>query len=292
MTTLAPQSAPPFRIACVRYLNTLPLIEGVGALPGVELIPAAPSHIEGLVRSGGAELGLVSLIDGPGNGSEEPLVIVPAGVIGCDGPTHTVRLFSRVPMERVTRVHADTESHTSVALAQVVLAERFGVRPEIVAFDAREGVEADGGRAPAQPETVLLIGDKVVTDTPSSEVYTEQLDLGLAWREMTGLPFVYAAWMCRAETARGDARLRGVASLLDRQRRHNRMRLDWLVAKNAPAFHWPLDTAREYIGRLLRYEPDERAWAGARLFLEKASALGLCPAWEPEVYSLREAMTV
>ena len=148
------------RIACVRYLNTVPLIEGLEKVQGVELIPTVPSRIAGMVRSGEAEVGLCSVVDGAGNKgpkgqrakspNEEGagLVMLPVGMIGCDGPTLTVRVFSRVPMERVREVHADTDSHTSVVLCRVVLERLFGVRAGVVDFDARERVERGKGKGP------------------------------------------------------------------------------------------------------------------------------------------------
>ncbi|MBZ0171290.1 MAG: hypothetical protein K8E66_02825, partial [Phycisphaerales bacterium] len=75
------------RIAFVRYLNTRPLVEGLGSIRGVELVAAAPSHIAGMVRSGDVDVGLASIVDAVGAG--EPLAVLPVGVIGCDGPTMT-----------------------------------------------------------------------------------------------------------------------------------------------------------------------------------------------------------
>src|SRR4051812_23054303 len=96
----------PVRIAAVRYLNTAPLIEGLDKLEGLTLIPSVPSAIAGMVRTGEADLGLASIVDAVGlagsGGSDAPgLTLVPAGMIGCDGPTMTVRLFSAVPLNQV-----------------------------------------------------------------------------------------------------------------------------------------------------------------------------------------------
>jgi chorismate dehydratase len=275
----------PLRIACVRYLNTVPLIEGLEKAAGVTLIPCVPSTIAGLVASGEADIGLASLIDAAASGV--PLALLPAGMIGCDGPTLTVRLFSSVPLERVSAVHADTDSHTSVALCRVLLARMFGLHPKVVPFDARERVAVGGGGAAGTgtleeswPETLLLIGDKVVTDSPPAVRYPHQLDLGEAWKGLTGLPFVYAMWMCR-EAEAGSERVALAAALLDRQRRHNRTRLDWIVANRAPEHRWPRDLARRYLTEYLRFEVGPREREGAGLFLREAAALGLAPAREP-----------
>src|SRR5258708_4134367 len=111
----------PVRIACVRYLNTVPLIEGLDKLAGCELIPTVPSRISAMVESGEADIGLVSLIDA----AKGTLVLLPVGMIGCDGPTLTVRLFSGVPLDEIEALHADTDSHTSVVLCRLLLSRLF-----------------------------------------------------------------------------------------------------------------------------------------------------------------------
>jgi chorismate dehydratase len=281
----------PVRIACVRYLNTVPLIEGLDALPTVTLLPTVPSGIAGMVASGEADIGLCSLVDAVR--SEAPLALVPAGMIGCDGPTLTVRLFSSVPLPEVRVLHADTDSHTSVALARLLLARIHGATPPVIDFDARERVPVRAGSShptsdiphptsleEAWPETVLLIGDKVVTDAPPTSRYPHQMDLGEAWKGLTGLPFVYAMWMCRAERA-GDAAIATAAAILDRQRRHNQTRLDWIVSKHASQHRWPEDLARRYLGSLLRFEVGERERHAVGVFLSEAAELGVVDGREP-----------
>lgn len=270
----------PIRLACVRYLNTAPLIEGLEKVQGLQLVPAVPSVIADMVHRGEADLGLCSVVDCVGlpGDARGGLTLVPAGMIGCDGPTLTVRVFSTVPFERVTTLHADTDSHTSVILAQVVLARRFGVRPRVIGFDARERMplegEAGASVEESWPETVLLIGDKVVTDCPPAERYPYQLDLGEEWKKLTGLPFAYAVWMCRAEDA-GSQKVRTAAALLDRHRRHNLGRLEWVIARRVGASRWPEDEARRYLGELLRFEVGERERLAVAEFLGAARELGL-----------------
>jgi chorismate dehydratase len=271
----------PVRIAAVRYLNTAPLVEGLDTCEGITLLPVVPSRIADLVRAGEADIGLVSIVDAVREGPE--LALIPAGMIGCDGPTLTVRVFSSVPLASITHLHADTDSHTSVALARLILAKRFGISPPVIDFDVRERVTRGGASAPtpdriedAWPDSVLLIGDKVVTDRPPASRYPHELDLGEAWKELTGLPFVYAMWMCRAADA-DSARITTAATLLDRQRRHNLTRLEWIVSTRAPAARWPLDQARHYLGHLLRYQVGPREREAVTRFLGDAAHLGLLP---------------
>lgn len=267
----------PLRLGYVRYLNTTPLVEGLDALVGLTPSPAVPSNLVKLLQDGSVDLALVSVIDAAR--SNVPLTLLPCGMIGCEGPTLTVRLFSSVPWEQISTLHADTDSHTSVALAQVILAERFKVRPTITDFHARERFAADGSvpAGPidqAWPPTVLLIGDKVITDPPPADRYPHQLDLGQAWLDLTGLPFVYACWMCRSadvQSPESNQRIRHAMDLLDRQRRRNLARLDWLVETRAPLHRWPAEVARHYLGTLLRYQVTEREMHAAQRFIDLAS---------------------
>lgn len=280
----------PIRIACVRYLNTAPLIHGLEKLDGCEVIPTVPSRIAGMVQTGEADIGLASVIDAARSG----LALLPVGMIGCDGPTLTVRVFSSVPLDRIVELHADTDSHTSVVLCQLLLKRLFGVRPNLIDFDARERMELGGLRTKVEaaedtqatdldcawPQTVLLIGDKVVTDAPPASRYPHQLDLGEAWKGLTGLPFVYAMWMCRADRATEQS-IVGAAALLDRQRRHNRTRLDWIVSVAAAEHRWPAELAAKYLGSLLRYNVGVPERNAVELFLSMAATDGLIAAASP-----------
>ena len=268
------------RIGCVSYLNTVPMIEGLELLPEAELVKAVPAKLISMLERDEVDVAIVSLIDAARASS--PMAILPVGMIGSDGPTLTVRLFSQVPIEQITRVHADTDSHTSVALCRLLLSEQFGVDAKVVDYDAREQMptspdEPKDAETPSPwPEAMLLIGDKVVTSSPPAVRYPHQLDLGEAWKELTGLPFVYAVWMCRAERA-DDPRVRAAMALLDSQRRHNATRIDAIVTRRAPEHRWPVDLARKYIGRCLRFDYDDRARQAATRFVEMCAGKGLAP---------------
>lgn len=259
------------RLGCVSYMNTVPLIEGLDRLDDLELVPMVPAKIGDSVASGDVDLGLVSLIDAAR--APSPLAPIPVGMIGCDGPTLTVQLYSKVPTEQISRVDADSESHTSAALCQIILKSLHGVSARVVPHDYAAASSQE------TPETVLLIGDKVVTDPPCEQEYPHRIDLGLAWKELTGLGVVYATWMCREDRA-DDPRIHAAATVLDRQRRRNEMRLDWIVSKHAAAHGWPVDQARHYLTELLRFDVGPEQMLAAQRLIDDAAALGLCEARE------------
>ncbi|MBO6740018.1 MAG: hypothetical protein JJ916_09180 [Phycisphaerales bacterium] len=253
-------STKPTRIAAVQFLNTITLIEGLNTWDGCRLVKAVPARIAPMLTANETDVGLASIVDALN--PENDLALIPSGMIGCDGPTLTVRLFSSVPIEQITRVHADTDSHTSVMLADLLLREQHDIAAEFVEFDARERMSIAQSRDvnpdEAWPETLLIIGDKVVADSPPAIRYPHQIDLGEAWHALTGLPFVYACWMCRADDL-GSTMIDEAAAMLERVRLRNDQRLDWLVTREAAAHSWPADLARTYIGQLLSFNVDDRA---------------------------------
>ncbi|MGA1707267.1 MAG: menaquinone biosynthetic enzyme MqnA/MqnD family protein [Phycisphaerales bacterium] len=266
------RSASRTRIGVVSYLNTLPLIAGLEALASIELAHAVPSGLIDRLLDGGVDLALVSAADY--QKSPEPLRIVPAGMLGCRGRTMTVRLYSRVPIPRISIVHGDTDSHTSVILLQVLLRERHGLAVEMVDFDARS-IDLRDPASP-RPESLLLIGDKVIVAAPDHREYPYQLDLGEAWLESTGKPFVFATWMCRRDLDEAaESRVRTAAAVLDHQRRHNRTRLSNLVHRHAIARGWPKFDADLYLSGMLRYEFGDAEAEGLRTFFAMAHRHGL-----------------
>jgi chorismate dehydratase len=268
-------SAPVTRLGVVSFLNTLPLIEGLDRLRGVELVHTVPSQLIDRLLADELDVALCSSVDY--QRSPEPLVIVPGGLLGCEGPTLTVRLYSTEPIERIERVCCDTDSHTSIALMLIVLRDLYGITPEVIDYDAREHV---AGSTPVEwPDAVLLIGDKVVTDSPPAVRYPHQLDLGEAWTELTGLPFVFAMWVARAST--DPARMHVASAVLDRQRRANRMRLDTIVHHRAPDRRWPKDLAATYVKERLHYDWTPGHVAGLERFFTRCAELGLTPHARP-----------
>jgi chorismate dehydratase len=203
--------------------------------------------------------------------SPRELAIVPVGAIGCDGCTLTVRVFSRSPMSESTCVHTDGDSHTSVALLSVIFKELYGRVPEITNL-----VSTDVNGSATPPDTVLLIGDKVVRNRPDEALYPHQIDLGEAWRSMTGLPFVFACWMARTDSDLGE-----LPGLLDRCRDRNRGRSEEIAASHALASGWPEELAIEYLGEILRYDLGPRELQAIELFWSKCHELDLIDRLRP-----------
>ncbi|MGF1633108.1 MAG: menaquinone biosynthetic enzyme MqnA/MqnD family protein [Phycisphaerae bacterium] len=239
------------RLATVSYLNAKPLTWGLESTPGVQLVGDVPAKLIDRLADGRAEVALLPTIDYQ---RLEGLRIIPAGGIGCDGETLTVRLFSHKPLSATELLVCDPDSHTSVALARIVLAKQYNVRPRVVSLAEGQGLPG---------ETRLLIGDKVVCEEPLG--FQHQIDLGLAWKELTGLPFVFAVW-----TATESADVTGLHDMLQASKEQGLTHVDAIVSKYAVPRGWPAGIAWQYLTGYLKYDIGPRQLEAIRLFHQLA----------------------
>lgn len=186
------------RIGAVSYLNTRPLVYGLKDNSEYSLTLDLPSALAERLRLEEIDVGLIPLVEYlRGIGS----ALLPGICIASDGPVRTVKLFSRIHPEKLTSVAVDAGSRTSVALLRILLSERFGVTPDFHIF------RADMPEMLRRHDAALLIGDVAFTDDGAPFIW----DLGEGWKDLTGLPFVYAAWVLRdpAHTDQVQRWLRG-----------------------------------------------------------------------------------
>jgi chorismate dehydratase len=199
-----------FEVGAVQYLNTKPLVHGLAGR-GVVLSYDLPSRLADRLAAGLLDVALIPSIElfrQPGQR------IVSDACIGCRGAVMSVKLLFRTPPDRVATLALDEGSRTSAVLAQVLLAERFGVRPRTEPLAI--GAGADQTRADA----ILLIGDRALRDAGAGGGFQQVWDLGDEWCRWTGLPFVFAVWAAREGVDATDlsarleaARDRGLANL-------------------------------------------------------------------------------
>src|SRR5215469_9183278 len=169
-----------FRIGSVPYLNAAPLTRD---LPG-EIIFAPPSKLAQMLRRDELDAALVSITEVLMNDRYD---ILDGVSIASLGEVYSVFLAHKKPIEEIKEVYCDTASLTSVNLLKVLLAER-GLKPE---FKPLENYAAA-----AEKDYVLLIGDTAIEFQRAPHTH-EIFDLGAAWLDLTGLPFVFAVWALR-----------------------------------------------------------------------------------------------
>ena len=248
-------------IGSVSYLNASPLVDGLEHDPSVRIEFDVPSTLLDGLLNRSTDIALIPVIDY--QTARQQLCIVPSGAIGSDGETLTVRIFSRVPISEIRHVAVDGDSRTSVALLQVIFHDVYGTRLELspLARTTRPG------HPPEHVDAVLLIGDKVVNSAPRLPI---QLDLGEAWKDLTGKPFVFATWMTPAGRDLGD-----LPERLDRIRRTNGEELAAIAARHAAPCGWPEDLAIRYLSRHLSYALGPAEIEGMEEFWRHCRELGI-----------------
>ncbi len=175
------------KTVAVSYLNTKPFLYGLfkaGSGAWMDLRLEIPSVCAQQMRAGKVQLGLVPVAAIPelGPGAQ----IVSDYCIGADGPVRTVCVYSHCPIEEVTHLMLDYHSRTSVELVKILLRDYWQVAPKLIS--AQPGYE----RKIEFTRAGLIIGDRTMG---LAGRYPYVYDLAEAWKDMTGLPFVFAAWV-------------------------------------------------------------------------------------------------
>ena len=155
-------------------------------MPDAEIVVDFPSRLADGLAGGRFDVALIPSIEylrQPG------LRIASDAVVACDGPVRSVKLYGRVPVERVETLALDEGSRTSAALAQILLRERFGLRPKLLCLPL------DGRPADCKADAMVVIGDRGMHDPGEDLAFV--WDLGEEWARWTGLPFVFALWAAR-----------------------------------------------------------------------------------------------
>ncbi len=245
-----------FRVGSVPYLNAVPLTRGIED----EIIFIRPSELAAKLRNDELDAALVSISEVL---MHDKYDILDGIAVASLGEVKSVFLAHRQPLEEIKEIYCDTASLAGFNLLKVLLAER-GLKPELKPLN-------DYKDAPTK-DNVFLIGDRAIDflfGNPNHQIW----DLGAAWFELTGLPFVYAVWALR----------RGIENKELRRQLHSAKAfgMDTLdnIINTRPEY--TLDFRKDYLGWHIHYHlgTDERR--GIAKFVELLRKHGLGPVYEP-----------
>jgi chorismate dehydratase len=247
-------------IGSVCYLNAVPLTWGIEK----EVLFATPSELAKRLLRDELDAALVSVTEVLLRDRYEVLDGV---AIACQGTVKSVFLAHRVALEDVREIFLDTASLASVNLLKVLLRER-GLAPRLRPLESY--TEASGCDA------VLLIGDRALEFVWAGHSH-RVWDLGAAWGELTGLPFVYAVWVLRRGKTGDELRAR-----LRAARDAGVGAIDEIVARRTE-----FDAAfrREYFRRHIYYALGEREKRGLAEFARRLAGCEVGPVYWPEYVS-------
>jgi chorismate dehydratase len=246
-----------FRIGSVHYLNAAPLTRGIEG----EITFATPARLAKMLWENELDAALVSLTEVLFHDRYD---ILDGIAIASLGEVYSVFLAHKKPIAEVQEVFCDPASLTSVNLLKVLLAEH-GLKPE---FKPLENYAAA-----ADKDFVLLIGDAAIDFQRAPHTH-EIFDLGVAWLELTGLPFVYAVWALR----RGEHQ----AALRNELRSAKRFGMETLDHIIATRPEYDEDFRRDYFEWHIHYHLGDDEKRAIEKFCQLLKKHGLGPVFPPK----------
>ena len=239
-----------WRIGSVPYLNARPLVYG---MEGVTL--CEPAQLAEMMHRRELDVGLVPVAEVLAHDQYD---VVDGIAIASRGPVRSVYLVHREPLEAIRRVAVTPASRTSVWLLQVILRQRHGLEPEF--YPRPPGAKL------SEHEAMMLIGDEAIWYATQHRP-PALLDLGAAWWELTGLPFVYAAWAVQ----RGQAEP-ALVKRLQQAKRDGLAHLDRIVQDSTEA---TAEFRRAYLSKNVCFDLGPDAKQGINRFQETVCEMGL-----------------
>lgn len=238
------ESLAPFRVGSVGALNAVPLTRGLED----QVIFATPSKLAEMLRVDALDAALVSIVEVLFTGRYDLLDGI---AVACLGEVRSVLLAHRKPLEEAQVVYCDPASLTSAELVRVLLAER-GIRPRFEKLSSYDFAQL--------PDYAMLIGDTALDLALQGPREHQIWDLGAAWHELTGLPFVFAGWALR----------RGLdnAPLRRKLREAKEFGMDTLESIIQNRTEYTLEFRRDYFGWHIHYHLGSDEKRGLARFIE------------------------
>lgn len=244
-------------LSAVEYLNTKPFIEGLKIHPlnsQISIIEDTPAECSEKLRNGRADIGIVPVADFP---LLKGFRKITQWGIAADGAVDSVLLVSNQPVENLDRILLDYQSRTSNKLMRILAEDYFQIHPDFTL--AHPGYEE---KELAVGEGAVIIGDRALK---FGSRYAYKYDLGHYWKELTGLPFVFAIWVANTKVnleLEKELEL-ALGACMDSRRK---------VADSYQKSYPRVDVYR-YLTQSIRYKISEPYEQGLDLFLEKIQML-------------------
>ena len=238
------------KVGIVSYLNTRPLLYGLKLPPianEIQLVEENPARLAELLIDDEIEVGLIPIAVIP---QLEKYFICGDYCIATETEVASVCLFSEVPVNQIERVYLDYQSRSSVALLKWLMKEFWNIHPEMIqATDDSYRKKIQGTVAG------LVIGDRAFEQR---KISTFIYDLASEWRSITGMPFVFAAWISKEPLP---------TSFIQKFDEANAIGLSH-IDEIVTSLQFDLYDLKKYYSLHLSYKFDDRKRKGMELFLQ------------------------
>lgn len=267
-------TARPVRLGRIPWINAYPVLGAIDrglVRVDADMISGTASELNDLLAAGELDVSVVSAVEYARNAAAYHLL--PDLAISCDGPVRSVKLFSRRPVTELDHgtVLLTASSRTSVLLLELLCRHRWNVHPRFATVRA-EAMDL-GALGELPHEAVLVIGDAALLLAASGR-YPVEADLGLEWKQWTGLPFVFAVWAARRQADPDVAQ--GIHRSLLESRAWGLAHLDELAQSAAQTTGLDPVLCRHYFDDL-DYRLSYRHLAGLTDFFRRLAQDGLVP---------------
>lgn len=251
--TLFSAHAPPrgsgtvaLKFAAPAYANSVPLAQFIPEVcPDAEVILDYPARLLERLLNRQVDAALMPVADyfaTPG------LDMINGLGIAAERRVRSVLLRCHRRLEEVETVKLDPASRTSNALARILL-DRHWKRPvRFVEGGSKQSTDAE-----------VVIGDRALCEPSGAG---GDYDLASAWRDMTGLPFVFAVWAFRKDHPRPDR----LAQVVQQAKRAGLAALPEIVRQQSAKLNLPESFCLDYFTDCIRYDLGSPHNEAMRLF--------------------------
>lgn len=268
---MAASFSEPLRLGKISYLNVLPIYypldSGIISHP-FAITAGTPADLNQLMVRGELDMSVVSSIEYARY--PDRYLILPDLSISCRGAVQSVLLLSRKPFKQLSgrTILITSQSHTSVALLKILLTRQVGVEAEFRPGSCTEAL-AQG----EPPVAMLAIGDEALR-LREHRLYPYRLDLGAAWQQWTGLPFVFALWVLQRQALeRCNGGLSRALEALSLAKQWGCSHRDEICHEAVKRGILDLEQLQEYY-QCLNYDLEQDQKAGLELYFEHLIGLG------------------
>ncbi|TVL99425.1 MAG: hypothetical protein CV087_18130 [Candidatus Brocadia sp. WS118] len=249
------------RIGVVPYMNAKPLIYGLNQhRDSIELSFEVPALLPAMLNNDQIDVAIIPSIEYFRSGN---YAIIPDISIASCGTVESVKIFSKVPIQDIRTAALDKSSLTSCALTKIILKEQYHLTPHYTQWNGQYDISG------TPVDAVLLIGDNAMKVTDNEYV---TLDLGQAWFEYTGLPFVFAVWVIKK-----GRRIPGINKLLKGAKEAGILCVKELATTESHRLQLTQERCLKYLTNSIRYNLGKKEIKGLQTFYQHAVSLGLAP---------------
>ncbi len=241
------------KISAVSYLNTIPFIHGLkqsDLIKTIDLQLDYPSICADKLINGTVDLALVPVV---AILKLKEAYIISDYCIGANGAVDTVCLYSDVPIEEIESIALDYQSRTSVALLKLLLKDYWRLNPILINEEVGFEDKIKGKHA------ALVIGDRAFA---MNDKHKFIYDLSAIWTEMTGLPFVFAAWVSNSQLSQD------FINAFNKALEKGLTNIDRALAFEVDSYP-NCKNPEDYLNNKISYSLDSEKKKGMELFLRK-----------------------